>query len=336
MRPVGDFPVVAFSLAYELELAGLADCLDMAGIPLYAEERAARPDRHPLVVIGGPLTFSNPVPAAPYADVLLLGEAEETIVELVETIRVVAVARGAARDPWRRAPASTCRRCTASARRRWPLPTTRCCRPTPRFRTPHTELSDMFLIEPERGCHRGCTYCVMRRSTNGGMRLVAPGEGGVAHPLRRAAGGSGGRGGDRPPRPTGDPAPHRRRRARGRHLQPARRPAERRDCRPAQAGRLPDADHRRRRRVGADARHHPAQDQGAAPVARRRAVAPAWDVTVQALHDDRRPRRDRRRHRRAGALLARAGQGCPQGGPGNRALRRQAKDPPRRRGVRGD
>ena len=32
----------------------------------------------------------------------------------------------------------------------------------------------MFLIEPERGCHRGCTYCVMRRSTNGGMRLVDP------------------------------------------------------------------------------------------------------------------------------------------------------------------
>jgi radical SAM superfamily enzyme YgiQ (UPF0313 family) len=32
----------------------------------------------------------------------------------------------------------------------------------------------MFLIEPERGCSRGCTYCVMRRSTNGGMRLVPP------------------------------------------------------------------------------------------------------------------------------------------------------------------
>jgi radical SAM superfamily enzyme YgiQ (UPF0313 family) len=30
----------------------------------------------------------------------------------------------------------------------------------------------MFLIEPERGCSRGCTYCVMRRSTNGGMRKV--------------------------------------------------------------------------------------------------------------------------------------------------------------------
>jgi radical SAM superfamily enzyme YgiQ (UPF0313 family) len=40
--------------------------------------------------------------------------------------------------------------------------------------TPHTELRSMFLIEPERGCSRGCTYCVMRRSTNGGMRKVAP------------------------------------------------------------------------------------------------------------------------------------------------------------------
>ena len=56
------------------------------------------------------------------------------------------------------------------------------------IRTPHTELSDMFLIEPERGCHRGCTYCVMRRSTNGGMRLVDPGADRRAHPGRRAPG----------------------------------------------------------------------------------------------------------------------------------------------------
>ena len=32
----------------------------------------------------------------------------------------------------------------------------------------------MFLVEGERGCHRTCTFCVMRRSTNGGMRLVTP------------------------------------------------------------------------------------------------------------------------------------------------------------------
>src|SRR5256885_7471319 len=86
-RPVGDFPVVAFSLAYELELAGLVDCLDLAGIPALASERALRPDRHPLVVVGGPLTFSNPVPAGPFADVLILGEGEELVADLTEALR---------------------------------------------------------------------------------------------------------------------------------------------------------------------------------------------------------------------------------------------------------
>src|SRR5688572_14138542 len=70
-RPVGNFPVVAFSLAYELELAGLVECLDLAGIPSLAAERLER--RCPLVVIGGPLTFSNPVPAGPFADLMILG-----------------------------------------------------------------------------------------------------------------------------------------------------------------------------------------------------------------------------------------------------------------------
>src|SRR5450432_1423297 len=42
-RAVSDFPVVAFSLAYELELAGLVDCLDLSGIPALAEDRAANP-----------------------------------------------------------------------------------------------------------------------------------------------------------------------------------------------------------------------------------------------------------------------------------------------------
>ena len=40
--------------------------------------------------------------------------------------------------------------------------------------SPDAELKNMFLIEGERGCHRMCTFCVMRRTTNGGMRLVTP------------------------------------------------------------------------------------------------------------------------------------------------------------------
>src|SRR5262245_49420664 len=60
-RPVGDYPVVAFSVAYELEIPGLLECLDLAGVPVLREERGPSA---PLVVGGGPLTFSNPVPLA--------------------------------------------------------------------------------------------------------------------------------------------------------------------------------------------------------------------------------------------------------------------------------
>jgi len=172
-RPVGDFSIVAFSLAYELELAGLVDCLDLAGIPAFAEERAALKGRIPLVVVGGPLTFSNPIPAAPYADVMLLGESEETLPELCAALRDEpdrrALLAGLAARPGFYVPSIHGARLPAVAKANDDdLPA------FSRIRTPHTELSDMFLIEPERGCHRGCTYCVMRRSTNGGMRLVAP------------------------------------------------------------------------------------------------------------------------------------------------------------------
>ncbi|HVR62254.1 MAG TPA: radical SAM protein [Polyangia bacterium] len=170
-RPASDFPVLAFSLAYELELAGLVDCLDLAGIPVFAAERARRPERHPLVVVGGPLTFSNPVPAGPYADVMILGEAEELCAVLVDAVRDggdrAACLQALARLPGFYVPSihgEVLPPIAAAPDDRLPARS--------QIRTPHTELSDMFLIEPERGCHRGCTYCVMRRSTNGGMRLV--------------------------------------------------------------------------------------------------------------------------------------------------------------------
>jgi radical SAM superfamily enzyme YgiQ (UPF0313 family) len=172
-RPIGDFPIVAFSLAYELELAGLVDCLDLAGIPALAEDRAQQPERVPLVVIGGPLTFSNPVPAGPYADVMILGEAEGLLPILIEAVRGTpdraALLAELARRPGFYVPALHGEQLpgiAAAPNERLPA--------FSQVRTPHTELRDMFLIEPERGCHRGCTYCVMRRSTNGGMRLVAP------------------------------------------------------------------------------------------------------------------------------------------------------------------
>jgi radical SAM superfamily enzyme YgiQ (UPF0313 family) len=172
-RPVGDHEIVAFSLAYELELAGLADCLDLAGIPVLAVDRRNSSRPWPLIVIGGPLTFSNPVPAGPIADVIVMGEAEQLLSPIIEGLEVGgnrdALLATLARTPGYYIPSIHGEVATAVFKTDDDnLPA------YSQIRTPDTELSNMHLIEPERGCHRGCTYCVMRRSTNGGMRLVAP------------------------------------------------------------------------------------------------------------------------------------------------------------------
>jgi radical SAM superfamily enzyme YgiQ (UPF0313 family) len=167
--PVATFPVLAFSVAYELELTGLLSMLSLAGLPVLAEERSAR---HPLVVAGGPLTFSNPTPLEPFVDVLLQGEAEETVHALLAAVQAIperdALLSHLARTPGFRVPGRGGDPLFVARAEDARLPA------RSQILTPHTELKSMFLIEPERGCSRGCHYCVMRRTTNGGMRTVLP------------------------------------------------------------------------------------------------------------------------------------------------------------------
>ncbi|MAQ14344.1 MAG: radical SAM protein [Sandaracinus sp.] len=168
-RPVADYPVVALSVAYELEIAGLIQALELAGIPPLAEDRD---ERHPFILAGGPLTFSNPLPLAPYVDCVLMGEAEESLPAALDVLFGV----------HSKAEALVALRSIESAflpseGEDWMPPVAKAddalIPARSQILTPHTELRDMFLIEPERGCHRGCTYCVMRRSTNGGMRVIS-------------------------------------------------------------------------------------------------------------------------------------------------------------------
>src|SRR5262249_17547871 len=79
-----EFPIVAVSVAYELEIAGLVSMLDAAKIPARRTERDAR---HPFVLAGGPLTFSNPLPLAGIVDAIIVGESEEPVAPVLEGIR---------------------------------------------------------------------------------------------------------------------------------------------------------------------------------------------------------------------------------------------------------
>ncbi|MGE0397155.1 MAG: radical SAM protein [Kofleriaceae bacterium] len=172
-RPVGGYPLLAYSVAYELEIAGVVETLERAGIPALARDRERH---HPLIVAGGPLTFSNPAPLAPFFDVILVGEGEEVVRELVELGRDVGFDRervwaAIAGRPGFYLPhapdAGFVEKVPPVAQASDELLPARSV-----ITTPNTELANMFMTEAARGCSRGCTYCVMRRSTNGGMRIV--------------------------------------------------------------------------------------------------------------------------------------------------------------------
>jgi radical SAM superfamily enzyme YgiQ (UPF0313 family) len=169
LRPISDFPVVALSVAYELELAGVVKLLEAAKIPPLRE---ARDERHPFILAGGPLTFSNPLPLAAFADAIVMGEADALAVEALRVLRDTGSREDAldalARTPHVFVPSRHGAAMPSVAQ--WDDDALPAWSP---IRAPDAELSNMFLIETERGCSRGCTYCVMRRSTNGGMRIVS-------------------------------------------------------------------------------------------------------------------------------------------------------------------
>jgi len=177
-RPVDEFHVIAFSQAYELEMIGIAECLELAGL----EPRAAdRTERDPLVVLGGPITNSNPFPSSPFADVVVLGEGEGPLDALLdrleaqpEAARGSRAARRVLLDELAGLPGFFVPRVHGNHLPPIAKAEARDLPAVSEIRTPRTELSDMVLIEPERGCHRGCSFCVMRRTTNGGMRTVEP------------------------------------------------------------------------------------------------------------------------------------------------------------------
>ena len=74
--PLGRFDVLGFSLQYELSFTNVLNMLELAGIPLMSCDRM---ETDPLVVAGGPVTFS-PEPMADFIDLFFIGDAEENLI----------------------------------------------------------------------------------------------------------------------------------------------------------------------------------------------------------------------------------------------------------------
>jgi radical SAM superfamily enzyme YgiQ (UPF0313 family) len=179
--PVGEFDVIAFSVSFEWDYVNVLTLLRLAGVPRYAAERSAR---HPLVVIGGAVTFVNPEPLAPFADVIAAGEGETLIPGLrravraatdrADLLRLLAAERGfyvpTFYDPTY-ASDGTLAGYSVNAEaaggaaaalpvRKAALKTTDAVDPpaTSIF-TPDTEFGSRFLVEVVRGCANLCRFC---------------------------------------------------------------------------------------------------------------------------------------------------------------------------------
>ncbi|MDW7740019.1 MAG: TIGR03960 family B12-binding radical SAM protein [Bacillota bacterium] len=81
-KPISEFDVIGFSLQYELSYTNVLNMLDLSGIEFYSNMRG---EDSPLIIGGGPCTY-NPEPLANFFDLFVLGEAEELLPELLESL----------------------------------------------------------------------------------------------------------------------------------------------------------------------------------------------------------------------------------------------------------
>jgi radical SAM family uncharacterized protein len=79
---VADFDILAFTLPYETLYTNCLNLLHLAGVPLRSADRG---DAHPLVIAGGHACF-NPEPMYAFIDAFVIGEGEEVIQEILDTI----------------------------------------------------------------------------------------------------------------------------------------------------------------------------------------------------------------------------------------------------------
>jgi radical SAM family uncharacterized protein len=78
--PLCQFDLVGFSLQYEVCYTNLLTMLDLGGIPLHSKDRTLA---HPLVVCGGP-GAQNPEVLAPFIDIFVIGDGEESLPWLMD------------------------------------------------------------------------------------------------------------------------------------------------------------------------------------------------------------------------------------------------------------
>ncbi len=178
-RPLRDFDLIAFSLAFENDYPNLIEMLALAGLPLRSTQRSAA---HPLMAAGGIATCLNPEPLAPFLDFFFAGEAESLLTpfwdlwlalqrrDLTRAEQLLTLAREIpgiyvpslyqptyGEDGTLQSIEPLCGAPSRVVYQRADLSSAAVCQTV--ILTPHTEFSNVALLEMGRGCGRGCRFC---------------------------------------------------------------------------------------------------------------------------------------------------------------------------------
>ena len=164
--PIAAFPLVAFSVSWEMDYVNFLRLLPAARIPLGRKDRG---EDDPIVLVGGDCARINPLPLTPYVDAFAMGDGEKLVPGIAEVLRAALPRRRALERlaalkglyvpevHGERAEAADSGkvvvdqfRASEGATREPPHST---------ILTPHTELSDKRLVEVARGCSEMCRFC---------------------------------------------------------------------------------------------------------------------------------------------------------------------------------
>ena len=156
-RDLKDFDVVGFSLQYEMSYPTVLKMLEMSQIPYKNSDRT---DEHPIIVAGGPCAF-NPLPLSDFIDVFMIGDGEESIVELCEILektkgmprneRIKALCESENSGRWSKLTGGKVKKRIVqlnydNAVTKYPIPFS-------------SSIQDRAVVEIRRGCGRMCRFC---------------------------------------------------------------------------------------------------------------------------------------------------------------------------------
>jgi radical SAM superfamily enzyme YgiQ (UPF0313 family) len=159
LHEVNEFPVLAFTVSYELDYFNVVSLLKQSGIPLYAKDRN---NNHPIVIAGGPCIISNPVPLSPFLDCMCIGEAEALIPPLLKVLKDNSLSRDEKLESLARLSGMYVPKYYHDGKiSRQYLKSLKDIPVSSAVLTTETELGDLYLIEVERGCGWGCRFCMV-------------------------------------------------------------------------------------------------------------------------------------------------------------------------------